>query len=138
MSLNQTQSGVLARHVALRENELPDRFFVLKATEGDVGGGVYPVTYDYDPAFPDPISCAISPFGLTPREVVVALQVQQVVFWMVKCSRQNDIPVNARLELEIDVAGAIRTFWVEIIDATSRTSQSQQNILCRGPIPLGT
>lgn len=137
MVMNATQSAVLARHVTLRESELPDQFFVLKSTEGDVGGGVYPVTYEYDTEFPLPIACAISPFGLTPREVVVALQLQQVVFWMVKCTRDNDIPVSRRLELEIDVAGAIRTFHVEIVDATSRSSQSQQNILCRGPIPIG-
>src|SRR5689334_18128672 len=130
--MNVTQSAVLARHVALRESELPDQFYVLKAVEGDVGGGVYPVTYEYDEEFPLPIRCAISPFGLTPREALAALQVQQIVFWMVKCTRENDIPVSRRLELEIDVAGAIRTFWVEIIDATCRSTQSQQNILCRG------
>ena len=135
--MNATQSAVLARHVRLRESDLPDQFYVLKATEGDVGGGVYPVTYDYDPEFPLPIACNVSPFGLTPRERVAALQLEVIVHWMVKCERINDIPTDRRLELEIDVAGAIRTFHVEIVDATSRSSQSQQNILCRGPIPLG-
>ena len=135
--MNLTQSAVLTRHVWLRESDLPDQFFVLKAVEGDVGGGVYPVTYEYDADFPLPIPCAISPFGLTPREVVAALQVQRVVYWYVRCPRTYDIPQGRRLELDIDVAGAVRTFHVEIVDATSRSVQSEQTIICRGPIPLG-